>query len=166
MSKSVNKVQLLGNLGGEVEVLTTTSGTMIAKWSMATNWKRKVAEGQYEDEVDWHRCVAFGKTAEIAEKYLAKGERVFVEGRVTYSTVDGPEGKRYFTDIRVHELVLLGNRPSPVPGEGYPPGTRFGRGGVMSPPRHQPMHPGLRETDNPTSMSREDNPPDDGNYPF
>jgi single-strand DNA-binding protein len=109
MSRSVNKVTLLGNVGGDPEIKTIGSGMKVAKLSIATNrvWNDK--QGQKQEKTEWHRVTFWDKMAELVEQYVKKGDRLYVEGRLEYSDngKDGDE-KRYFTDIVVREMVMLG----------------------------------------------------------
>lgn len=106
-----NKVQLIGNLGKDPEVKTINTGKKLAKFSMATNETYKNANGERITETQWHNLVAWGKTAEIAEKYLAKGSEVAIEGKLlnrNYTDKDG--NKRYITEIQINDLLILGPR--------------------------------------------------------
>lgn len=108
-----NKVTLIGNLGNAPEIRTLESGKKMAKFSVATNETYRNAKGEKVTETQWHNLVAFGKTAEIAEKYLTKGKEVAVEGKLTTRTYNDKDGnKKYFTEIQVSELVLLGAKAS------------------------------------------------------
>lgn len=110
MSRSVNKVLLLGNVGQDPEVRTTASGTKVARISLATNRVFNDRSGQRQEKTDWHRVVCWDKTAEIVEKYVRKGDRLYVDGRIEYSqSDDGQGGTRYWTDIVAREIVLLGS---------------------------------------------------------
>jgi single-strand DNA-binding protein len=110
MSKSVNKVILVGNLGKDPEVKYTPSGMAVAKFSLATNDRFKDKEGNWQDRTEWHNLVAFQRTAEIVGEYLKKGRTVYVEGKLQTSSWDDKEtgAKKYKTEIVVNELVLLG----------------------------------------------------------
>ncbi len=115
MSRSVNKVTLIGNLGNEPEVRTTAGGSKVATFSLATSRSWNSPGGEKQEKTEWHRCVAWnGKTggmglADIVEKYCRKGERVFVEGSIEYGQYKDKEGQtRYTTEIKVRELMLLG----------------------------------------------------------
>lgn len=113
MPRSVNKVILVGNVGSDPEVKTTGNGNTVASFSLATSWKR----GD-EEKTDWHRVSCFGKTAEIVEQYVSKGDRLYVEGRISYRQWENDEGeKRYYTDINAFEVVMLGGS-SPSGGHG------------------------------------------------
>ena len=116
MSRSVNKVTLIGNLGNEPEVRTTAGGSKVATFSLATGRQWTGATGEKQEKTEWHRCVAWnGKSsgmglADIVEKYCRKGERVFVEGSIEYGQYKDKEGQtRYTTEIKVRELMLLGS---------------------------------------------------------
>ena len=106
-----NKVQLIGNLGANPEVINLESGKKIAKFSVATNETYKNAQGDKVQETQWHNVVAWGKTAEIVEKYLTKGNEVAVEGKLVNRSFDDKEGnKRYVTEVVVNELLMLGGK--------------------------------------------------------
>lgn len=110
--KSLNRVQLIGNLGKDPEVKFTPSGTPVAKFSIATNERFKDKSDQWQDRTEWHSVVLWQRLAEIAGEYLKKGSKVYVEGRLqTRSWDDKKSGeKRYATDIVVSDLILLGGR--------------------------------------------------------
>ena len=106
-----NKVQLIGNLGAKPDVKNTESGKKLAIFRMATSDTYRNASGDKITEVQWHRVVAWGKIAEIAEKYLDKGREVAIEGRlITRSYTDKDGGKKYVTEVQAGELLLLGTR--------------------------------------------------------
>ena len=114
---SVNKVILVGNLGRDVELRYTASGTAVATLNMATTdvWNDK--SGQRQEKTEWHRVVLWGKTAESLAEYLLKGRQVYVEGRLQTRQWDDRDGnKRYTTEIRSDRLVLLGGRGSATGG--------------------------------------------------
>ncbi len=104
-----NKVQLIGNLGNDPEIITMESGKKLAKFSLATNDSYKNAKGDLIKETQWHNVIAWGKTAEIIEKYLSKGNEVAVEGKLTSRSYEDKDGiKRYITEITCNELLMLG----------------------------------------------------------
>lgn len=104
-----NKVQLIGKLGFDPEVKNIEGGRKLAKFSMATNEIYRNAKGEKVEETQWHRLIAWGKVAEIAEKYLAKGAEVAIEGKlVNNNYIDKDGNKRYSTEIVVQELLLMG----------------------------------------------------------
>jgi len=106
-----NKVQLIGNLGNNPEIITLDSGKKLAKFSIATNENYKNAKGEKITETQWHNLIAWNKTAEIVEKLLEKGKEVAIEGKLTTRTYDDKEGnKKYITEIVVNELLLLGSK--------------------------------------------------------
>jgi len=106
-----NKVQLIGNLGNNPEIKTLDGGKKMAKFSIATNESYRSATGEKITETQWHSLVAWGKLAEIIEKYISKGSEVAVEGKLTYRTYNDKDGnKKYFTEIQVNELLMLGEK--------------------------------------------------------
>ena len=108
-----NKVQLIGNLGKAPEVKNTESGKKLAKFSIATNETYKNAKGEKVTDTQWHNVIAWGTTAEFAEKYLDKGTEVVIEGKLMNNTYTDKDGvKRYNTEIQVNELLLLGSKNS------------------------------------------------------
>ena len=109
MSTLKNKVQLIGNVGNEPEITNLDSGKKVAKLSMATNTFYKNSNGEKQTETNWHNIVAWGKTAEIIEKYVTKGKEVAVEGKLTSRSYDDKDNvKRYITEVVVSEILLLG----------------------------------------------------------
>ena len=115
MSRSLNKVTLIGNLGSEPEVRSTANGTRVATLSVATsrNWNNQAGERQ--EKTEWHRVVLWNNKnsglADVAEKYLKKGDKVYVEGRIEYRTWEDREGKtRYTTEINAREMIMLSPR--------------------------------------------------------
>ena len=119
---SINRVMLVGHLGGDPESRYTQSGTAVANFNVATNVSRKNAEGGYQDHTEWHRCVLFGKPAETAAQYLKKGQMVYIEGRLrTRSWEDKDGNKRTTTEIQGDMFTMLGRRadsPSGTPMSG------------------------------------------------
>ncbi len=106
-----NKVQLIGNLGMNPEIKTLDGGKKLAKMSIATNESYKNAKGELVKETQWHNLIAWGKTADIIEKYLKKGSEVAIEGKLINSNYTDKEGvKRYATEIQVSELLMLGGK--------------------------------------------------------
>ena len=129
---TVNKVILIGNLGGDPEVRTAGS-TTVANVSLATTRKYKDAQGQVQKETEWHRVVFFGRLAEIARDYLAKGRQVYVEGRLrTRKWTDKDGTEKYVTEIICETLKLLGRKddgaqapaPAPAPARSTPASTQ------------------------------------------
>jgi single-strand DNA-binding protein len=117
---SVNKVILVGNLGANPEVRFTQGGQPVANLRIATSEKWTDKQGQRQETTEWHRVVLFGKTAEVAQKYLVKGRQVFIEGRIQTRQWQDQQGqKRYSTEIVATNMQLLGGRAAG--GEGAPP---------------------------------------------
>lgn len=111
MSRSVNKVILIGHLGKDPELSYLPSGQSVAKFSVATGRTYKDKNGEQKDETEWHNIVAWGRTAEICSQYLTKGRQVYLEGRIQTRSWEDREGKkRYTTEIIANEVVLLGSR--------------------------------------------------------
>ena len=104
-----NKVQLIGNLGNDPEIINLESGKTLAKFSIATNESYKNAKGEKITDTQWHNVVAWGKTAQIIEKYVTKGKEVAIEGKLTSRGYETKEGeKRYITEVVCNELMMLG----------------------------------------------------------
>ncbi len=104
-----NRVQLIGNLGNDPEIVNMESGSKLAKFSIATNETYKNTKGEKVTDTQWHNVVARGKTAEIIEKYLVKGTEVAIDGKLTSRSYETKEGeKRYVTEIKCNELLMLG----------------------------------------------------------
>ena len=108
-----NKVQLIGNLGNAPEVRTTETGKKLVKFSVATNEIYRNNNGEKIKETQWHNLIAWGKVADIAEKFLNKGTEVAIEGKLVNRNYTDKEGnKKYITEIQVNELLLLGSKPT------------------------------------------------------
>jgi single-strand DNA-binding protein len=108
-----NKVQLIGNLGSNPEIKTLDGGKKMAKFNIATNESYRNSNGEKITETQWHNLVAWGKLAEIIEKYIMKGSEVAVEGKLTYRSYNDKDGnKKFFTEIQVNELLMLGEKSS------------------------------------------------------
>ncbi len=103
-----NKVQLIGRLGQEPEIVNLESGKKLAKFSLATNENYTNAKGEKVENTEWHNIVAWGKTAEIIEKYVNKGQEIAIEGRLTSRSYEDKEGvKRYITEVVCSEMLML-----------------------------------------------------------
>ena len=108
MNNLRNSVRLIGNLGAAPEVKSLEKGNKVAKLALATNETYTNAKGEKVTETNWHNLVAWGKTAEIAEKYLNKGSEVAIEGRLTSRNYTDKEGvKKYVTEIVVNDFLML-----------------------------------------------------------
>jgi len=106
---------LIGNLGADPEVRSTNNGTRVATLSLATSRQWTTQAGEKQEKTEWHRCVVWNTRssglADVVEKYLKKGDRVYVEGRIEYRTWKDREGQtRYTTEINVRDLVMLSGR--------------------------------------------------------
>ena len=111
MNTLKNKVQLIGNLGNNPEIVNMESGKKLAKFSIATNESYINAQGEKVQDTQWHNLVAWGKTAEIIEKYITKGAEIAIEGKLTSRSYDDKEGvKRYTTEVVVNEVLMFGGK--------------------------------------------------------
>lgn len=107
----VNKVILLGNLGKDPEIRNLESGAKVASFSLATNRSYKGQDGKRVEETEWHNIVLWGNLADLAEKFLAKGRQVFIEGRIKTRQWDDKDGvKRYTTEIVGENMTFVGGR--------------------------------------------------------
>jgi single-strand DNA-binding protein len=105
----VNKVILVGNLGGDPGLRYTAGGTAVAKFSLATSRKFTGKDGQKQEKTEWHRVTVWGKLAEICGQYLSKGKQVYIEGRIEYGSYEKDGVKHYTTDIVAENMNMLGS---------------------------------------------------------
>jgi single-strand DNA-binding protein len=126
MSRSLNKVMLIGNVGNDPEIRATSSGARVAKLSVATNRSWSDRSGQQQEKTEWHRLTFFGRLVDVVEQWVKKGDRLYVEGRIEYSQTEGEGGTKYWTDIVVNEMVMLGSTSG---GDGGAQGGGFSGGG-------------------------------------
>lgn len=116
MARSLNKVLLVGNVGGAPELRTTHSGTKVATLSLATSRTWTNDQGHKSEKTEWHRLIVWNGArgsglADVVEKYVAKGDRLYVEGEIEYRQWQDKDGQtRYTTEIKVKDLMLLGGR--------------------------------------------------------
>ena len=115
MSRSLNKAILIGNLGADPEVRSTSNGSRVATLSVATSRQWKNQAGEEQEKTEWHRVVLWNNKgnnlADIAERYCKKGDKVYVEGSIEYRSWQDREGQtRYTTEITARELILLSGR--------------------------------------------------------
>ena len=111
MNKLKNKVQLIGNLGGDPELKTFGEKGKLAKFSLATNETFKNSKGEKVQETQWHNLVAWGPTAVFAEKYLKKGIEVAIEGKLVNRNYTSKEGvKKYTTEVEVNEVLIISKK--------------------------------------------------------
>lgn len=108
--KSLNKVQLIGNLGKDPELKSTNTGISVASFTLATSEQWKDESGTQKEKTEWHNIVAWRKLAEICGQYLKKGQRVYIEGKVTYETSEKDGVKKYFTKIVADQMIMLGDK--------------------------------------------------------
>ncbi|MCA0376430.1 MAG: single-stranded DNA-binding protein [Gemmatimonadetes bacterium] len=114
MSRSLNKAILIGNVGGDPEIRTIGSGARVAQFSLATGRTWNDQSGAKQEKTEWHRCVVWNNgrgsgLVDVVEKYVKKGEKIYVEGEIEYRQWQDKDGQtRYTTEIKVRELMLLG----------------------------------------------------------
>jgi single-strand DNA-binding protein len=113
VSRSLNKVMLIGNLGSDPEVRSTTGGNRVATFSLATTRTWNSPSGEKQEKTEWHRCVVWNSKgtglADVVEKFCKKGDRIYVEGRIEYRQWQDKENQtRYSTEVNVRELLMLG----------------------------------------------------------
>ncbi len=132
MSRSLNKAIIIGNLGSDPEIRTTGNGGRVAQFSVATSRKWTSNSGEQQEKTEWHRIVVWGKLVDVVEKYVKKGQQVYVEGEIQYRQYEDKEGvTKYTTEINARELMMLGGR------EGGGGGGGGGYGGGASAPRER-----------------------------
>ena len=108
---SVNKVVLVGHLGGDPETRFMPSGAAVTNFNMATNESWKDTNGELQDKTEWHRCVMFGKSAELAGELLKKGQLVYMEGKLQTRNWEDKDGiKRYTTEVVCDMFTMLGRK--------------------------------------------------------
>ena len=104
-----NKVQLIGHVGQDPEIKNLDGGKKAANLTIATNDSYKNEKGEKVEQTEWHKVVAWGKTAEIIEKYVTKGKEIAIEGKLTHRSYDDKNGeKRYITEVVANDVLLLG----------------------------------------------------------
>lgn len=127
MSRSLNKVILIGHVGGVPELRTVGNGTRVATLSLATSRSWTNEHDQKSEKTEWHRLIVWNGArgsglADVVEKYVAKGDRIFVEGELEYRQWQDKEGQtRYTTEIKVKDLIMLGGRGGGGADEGEKP---------------------------------------------
>jgi single-strand DNA-binding protein len=132
MAYGLNKVQLIGHLGGDPELKFTESNIPVANFSLATNESYKDQNGNLVDRTEWHRCVVWRKPAEIIHEYLKKGSKVYIEGKLQTRSWDDKDGnKRYTTEVVVNDFLFLDSK-----------GGNGGDRGQAPPPGEPPAGPG------------------------
>ena len=125
MARGINKVILVGNLGGDPELRYTGSGTAVCNFSVATTESYKDRDGNQVENTEWHRVVAWARLAEICGEYLSKGRQVYIEGQLQTRQWEDKDGNtRYTTEIKAREMQMLGGRDDNSGG-----GGNYGGGG-------------------------------------
>src|SRR5690348_15604962 len=124
MSRTLNKVSLIGRLGKDPEMRYTASGAAVTTFTLATNRMTKAADGTAQEETDWHTVVTWDKLAETCNQFLSKGRQVYIEGRLQTRTWEQDGQKRYKTEVIAHEMLILdskqdGNGNGNGAGNGY-----------------------------------------------
>ena len=115
---SVNKVVLVGHLGGDPETRYTPSGTAVANFNLATNETWRDSNSELQDKTEWHRCVMFGKSAELSGELLKKGQLVYLEGKLQTRNWEDKDGvKRYTTEVVGDIFTMLGRKMDNAGGE-------------------------------------------------
>ena len=121
MARGLNKVMLIGNLGRDPEMRYTPSGKPVTAFSLAVNRSWTTADGGQRDETEWFNVVAWSELAEVCNKFLRKGERVYIEGRLQTRSWESPDGQKHSrTEVVANELLMLDGRPredEAAPGE-------------------------------------------------
>lgn len=127
MARSLNKVQLIGNLGKDPELRYTTAGVAVATFTIATNESWKDQDGNLQERTEWHNIVAWRKLAEICGEWLKKGKKVYIEGRLQTRSYDDKNtgAKKYVTEIVADNMIMLDGKggagesgPAPAPSQG------------------------------------------------
>jgi single-strand DNA-binding protein len=127
VSRSLNKAILIGNVGSDPEIRTTPGGARVAQFSLATSRSWNDQSGNRQEKTEWHRCVVWNSArgsglADVVEKYVKKGEKLYVEGEIEYRQWQDKDGQtRYTTEIKVRDLMLLGGRAGGGDDMGAPP---------------------------------------------
>lgn len=109
MNAMRNKVQLIGHVGQEPEIKTFDGGKKVVNFTLATNEVYKNEKGEKVEQTEWHRVSAWGKVADIIEKYVTKGKEIAIEGKLTHRSYDDKNGeKRFITEVVANDIILLG----------------------------------------------------------
>lgn len=160
MSRSVNKAIIVGNLGADPEIRSIASGARVANISVATSRRWTDRSGAQQEKTEWHRIVLWEKLADIAERYLKKGDSVYIEGEIEYRSYEDKDGvTKYMTEIRGRELVMLGSR------EGGS-GGGMGSSNARSTQRAAPANTGAKGEGNYEDFETKFPEEDDDDLPF
>jgi single-strand DNA-binding protein len=128
MARGLNKVMLIGNLGKDPEMKYTQQGTPITTFSIAVSRSRKSPDGQFIDETEWFRIVAWERLAEQCNEFLRKGSKVYIEGRLQTRSWEKDGQTQYMTEVVANEMLILDSRQQGAPG-GQQGGYNGDRGG-------------------------------------
>lgn len=129
MARSLNKAQLIGNLGQDPDLRTIPSGSSVCTLKVATSERYKDRNGEWQESTEWHTVVLWERLAEVAHQYLKKGSKVFVEGKIQTRTYEKDGQTKYFTEIRGLNLIMLDSK-----GEGSSYGSSSGGGSYSQEP--------------------------------
>ncbi len=131
---SLNRVQIIGNLGADPEMRFTANGQAVSTFNVAVNRRYKTRDGERREETEWVRCVAWARLAELASQYLSKGSQVYVEGRMQTRQWEDREGqRRYTTEVVANDVQFLDRRGA-GPDDGGDGAAGGGGGGFDAPP--------------------------------
>ncbi len=123
MSRGLNKVMIIGNLGRDPEMRYTPSGRPVTSFSVGVNRSWNTPEGERREETEWFNVVAWGNLAEICKNYLAKGQQVYIDGRLQTRRWEDQEGKKHSNvELVANEMIILGDRAKHASGETAAPG--------------------------------------------
>jgi len=103
----INEVTLAGNLGKDPEIHDTKTGSKVASMTLATTESFKNSAGEWEKKTEWHKIVAFGKSAEYVQKYLSKGMKIYVQGKIAYRSYEKDGVKKFSTEILSNKIIML-----------------------------------------------------------
>lgn len=161
MSRSLNKVILIGNLGQDPEVRSTTGGNRVATFSLATSRSWNDPSGAKQEKTEWHRCVVWNtktsQLADIVERYVHKGDKLYVEGRIEYRQWQDKDGQtRYSTEINVRELIMLGGGRGAASGGDFESAESAPRRAVAPAPKAKAPAGGEDFEDFPNALADED----------
>ena len=142
MARSLNKVQIIGNLGADPEIKYSANGTAMANLKVATSDSRKNKEGEWEERTEWHRVLLLGRNAENAKDYLHKGSKVYIEGKIETRSWDDQNGqKHYMTEIIGNDMMFLDAKDKSAPDNHEPAQQPARRPSGGSSPRPQAPAP-------------------------
>ena len=110
MSRSLNKVQLIGNLGSDPDLRSTSNGKRVATLSIATSYGWKDGNGEWQEKTEWTRVILWEKLADVADRFLKKGDKIYIEGRLQTRSWDKDGETRYATEVIGRELIMLGGK--------------------------------------------------------